>query len=241
MKIIGIVGASFCGSTLFGRVLSSLPGVIYPGELHWLLDPHRVPLCYKCGHGCPIYGRSAERRITPQNIYEQVAEAEGGCDVLVSGDKSLDHYQRYKRRADYYILLTRDVMSHVASLARTEKSFTAAATAWSLWHLRTIPQLENQKTPVLCVSIERFLQNPQACADWLHQFTGGIIPKGTASLPEQGHNCAGSASGVSAGAIDPNRPRQRTVPPENIAEVKAITQDAAARIREMRFPAIQTL
>ena len=236
MKVVGLVGASFCGSTVFGRVLSSLPGVIYPGELHWLVDKHDIPLCYMCGDKCPVYGREFEKTVTLNNIYDRVAESVGGCETLVSGDKGLEHYTRYTRRPDFYILLTREPLSHIASLARVHKSSVSAAMAWSSWYSRAISKLERQGTPALHVTLEGFLSGHQQCANWLYSHTSGAIPKGKVALPKRDHNCGGNRFGAASLSIDAARPSRRVIPQEEQARVQNIIENAVSRIQTLSFP-----
>ena len=238
MIVVGIVGASFCGSTVIGRMLSSLPGVIYPGELHWLLDPHDIPVCYVCGHNCPIFNTELERRVTPENIYDEVASAMGGCDVLVSGDKSISHYVRYTRQPDIIILLTRDPMTHVASLAREFESEIEAAKAWSAWTKETFEFLEeNRPFSTLHMTLEGFLVNPQQHVDWIRELSFQKIPKGKVFLPERRHNCGGNRFGASSLRIDRTRPGKRRIEKED--EVMEIIKEASDLVRRPEFNSIR--
>jgi len=233
MKIVGLVGASFCGSTIFGRTLSSLPDVYFPGELHWLLDPHDVPVCYMCGEDCPVFSREFAATCTPENIYTRVASSIGALrGVLVSGDKLMQHYERYSRQPDVFVYLTRDPLTHVASLAR-ERSEKEAARVWKNFTLRTLEALKRQGSAVLRVPLELFLLGPQEAVDWLSSQTD-IVPKGKVWLPYQTHNCGGNRHGAASHHISPERPWKRS--PENVELVREIVAPAVEALELCEFP-----
>lgn len=106
MRVIYIAGTDFCGSTLLDRLFWLVPGVVAPGELHWLLDapatgarPTRAGwqvsrLCTRHGAACTALPKSfVERSFEPATLYSEVA-AQLGADVLVSADKGSRHCQR---------------------------------------------------------------------------------------------------------------------------------------------------
>lgn len=103
---IAICGVSFCGSTLFDRVLGGLPGVKSIGESHWLTKEHdgakyvaidianrrvpRGPHCTVCGPKCLTLTRDfrVHLAIDPNDWYGKIARRLE-TDILVSADKNI--------------------------------------------------------------------------------------------------------------------------------------------------------
>lgn len=102
---VAIGGVSFCGSTLLGSLLGSLPGVANAGETHWLVhrsrDGRAVPFdferdasealvpCVACGVDCAVWSRAFRRELAadPVDWYGRLADRLG-APVLVSSDKN---------------------------------------------------------------------------------------------------------------------------------------------------------
>ncbi|MBV8977703.1 MAG: hypothetical protein JOZ13_10030 [Alphaproteobacteria bacterium] len=101
-----ICGVSYCGSTLFDRLLGSLPGVASVGESHWLVKG-KVPgagydvldfsrdfaadmvKCSVCGKNCTALTAEFRRGLAADrtNWYFRIAERLG-AQTLVAGDKN---------------------------------------------------------------------------------------------------------------------------------------------------------
>ena len=103
---VAICGVSFCGSTLFDRMLGGLPGVKSIGESHWLakeydganyvaidvFDKHqkRGPYCTVCSARCKFLTRDfrISLAVNPHRWYHTIARRlETG--ILVSADKNI--------------------------------------------------------------------------------------------------------------------------------------------------------
>ena len=107
LKHVAICGVSYCGSTLFARILGSLPGVANIGESHWLLnrrdngvtvaaDPRNEDWtvqvhCSKCGRNCEYLDRDFRIALMAdrKHWYHRIA-AHLDTDILVSADKNHD-------------------------------------------------------------------------------------------------------------------------------------------------------
>ena len=107
LKHVAICGVSYCGSTLFARILGSLPGVANIGESHWLLnrrekgvtvaaDPRTEDWklqvhCSRCGQKCEYLDRDFRVALMADRVhwYHRIA-AHLGSDILISADKNHD-------------------------------------------------------------------------------------------------------------------------------------------------------
>jgi hypothetical protein len=98
MRILGIIGTSFCGSTYLARLLDQLEGYVSPGEIHWLVDEPGTERS-RCRHG--MCGGLDPLRATPpapEALYDAVGcHLNGGefPEVLVSSDKHPCHFTRF--------------------------------------------------------------------------------------------------------------------------------------------------
>jgi hypothetical protein len=96
MRTIGIVGRSFCGSTLLSRLLALVPGSASPGEIHWLRDNEKMD-CRICGPSCSVFTpQFREAQQSDDSLYQNVAERLG-VDTLISNDKTAWLYERFVR------------------------------------------------------------------------------------------------------------------------------------------------
>jgi hypothetical protein len=98
MRTIGIVGRYFCGSTILGRLMNLLPGVVSVGEVRHLLLGKKFWTCTACAGIMQDRGPCRELMkikapLTPKNLYAKVAAAHG-TDILVPGDKQPKFYEQ---------------------------------------------------------------------------------------------------------------------------------------------------
>lgn len=97
-RIIGILGPSFCGSTILDRMLSMCPGITALGETHWIMDnPDGKPPCvmhYPCSIWTPERVQKV-RAWKPHNgrWYDWLAAAVGAT-CLVTSDKNSTQWKR---------------------------------------------------------------------------------------------------------------------------------------------------
>lgn len=173
-RVIGILGPSFCGSTILGLCLDGLPGVAFVGETHWLLDDptstlRRLP-CRECyPDPCP--------RFTPELIARlHAAQAEGrwwpamaadiGCDVLVTSDKVPSSYDRLGL-PDVLLSPRKHPCAHVRSAIRylhedhiTDETIEAAI-GWLHEHtMMGLYWASERDLPVVPVDIAAFAREP---------------------------------------------------------------------------------
>lgn len=111
LRHLAICGASYSGSTLFGRFLDSFDGFHDIGESHWLIDqkertdgkrqidfftgassPTRR-YCRQCGEACPVLSMDfrIELQLNRSRWYARIAERLD-TSILVSSDKNIAKY-----------------------------------------------------------------------------------------------------------------------------------------------------
>lgn len=100
MRVAGIVGTAWSGSTLLSYLLGALPGVATCGEGHALItrrEEHEQQgfACVQCkSWRCPVLTRSFVKSLTPQTLYPSLC-AQYGKRLLVTSDKTPKLYSRF--------------------------------------------------------------------------------------------------------------------------------------------------
>jgi hypothetical protein len=64
--VIGILGPSYCGSTILSYVLNTDPGIFGGGELRRLVELNKTVKCDLCGRRCPYWTRKNIRLFAPR-------------------------------------------------------------------------------------------------------------------------------------------------------------------------------
>lgn len=243
--VLGIIGPAHCGSTVVSRVLSSLPGVIAPGELHWLfdtprLDMHAPHLCFGCGASCPVFGGLSPgepQHITRENVYDEVATLFGGADVLISSDKSIEEYQKYRRQPDLLLLLTRSTVMQAASLAsHMDMPIELAAAVQTNFWLREIGLINASGICAIQLSFEVFTYWQKAAVTWLHGVTGGAIPDSTPSFPAEFHHVNGSRKAMESKRIGPHVMYRHSIALAQSLRIRKIVQPATDLLESADIP-----
>jgi hypothetical protein len=115
-KVVGIVGASFCGSTLVGILLDSLPDVRFLGETHHIHDADR-PLQCRCWADCKELGFKVQLSALADKTREEWwARLSAGSPIVVSGDKNKTCYSNFPT-PDELIVQWKDPRAWVVSWA----------------------------------------------------------------------------------------------------------------------------
>jgi len=113
VRHIAIGGTSFVGSTIFGIILGSLPGIAFGSETHWLFElGHTLPdgrratiantdtpenkwprACRVCGRDCEVFSNDFRRELanTEAGRYAKIARRLN-TSVLVTADKTFTGY-----------------------------------------------------------------------------------------------------------------------------------------------------
>lgn len=92
-KVIFVMGASYCGSTLLSMLMSRIPGVASPGEVHWILDDPAVG-CSVHGDQCELVRGIDRSGLNDGNLYSRVSACLDTTH-LVTTDKWSGHATRF--------------------------------------------------------------------------------------------------------------------------------------------------
>lgn len=177
MRLIGIVGRDFCGSTMLLKMLSCLDGVETAGEMHWLIDaPSGGSLKTHAGwpvtRRCVVHGDACQQLTpafvdgphAPETLYGEVAEALG-AKVLVSADKAPLHYQRFVEHGKLdAIVLFKSPRAQVSSDMHNERrGFFEALDLWIATYQQIIEWVLSAKYPARTsfVSYEQLALKPE--------------------------------------------------------------------------------
>jgi len=175
LKVLGIVGLDYCGSTVVSNVLSGLPGTVNVGESHWILD--RNLRCKECGKApCPVFHGTLLDKLKSADIendsWWEIISLGTGAELIVSSDKLPKHYDRFGV-PNYLIFLYKDPRANIFSWCKRkfEYDLSDAPSIISTEHIEiginwwvniTIQMadwLEKQKSDVSVVSLENFTIN----------------------------------------------------------------------------------
>lgn len=143
-RLIGIVGTTYCGSTVLSRMLAAYPAVASAGEVQHILKPGgraKYSPCSVCYDQCPVFTRAMIDRCTEATLYHKVAAA-FDKPILVVSDKSPASYRRfaepktmegivlYRRPEGYATSARRYEGANPLQAARTWARLYAQALAW---------------------------------------------------------------------------------------------------------------
>lgn len=181
MTIVGIVGASYCGSTLASVVLDGLPGVAAVGETHCVLDKDmsRVNNCRACGNECRYLTDAffASLRDDKSNWWEKFQE-QYGSEHIVASEKWYAIYD-WLGLPDVVLLVWRDPASWCCSWLMHEKMAKCdditlnelkpsnddvmnAAQIWAKFHVSALAWAENKRIFVNAFNMDKFLESPSS-------------------------------------------------------------------------------
>ena len=231
MKVVGLVGAYHCGSTIISRYLSSLPDVCAPGEIGRIFTDG-WPICQCCAENCPVYTKELISGLTKENVYD-VLGGRLGASTVVSSDKNMGSLLSYKMKPSVVILLTRDPVQHTVSVSGGYGSEMFAATQLVLFYNEQIALIRKEKLPMVHVRMEAFLRDPQAAVSWLA--ARGIVPEGSPELVQDYHSCLGNYEGATSLHVNEQR-MHRHSPREDPHELERVLKPLAQCIQSLNVP-----
>lgn len=116
--VIGIIGRSYCGSSVVNLVLAAHPAIFGGGELHRLAVPELQLACRVCGKACAYWTAAFLNDQRASFEYGAIA-VRAGVDVVVDASKAVDWFEEgTARRAGHRLIdicLAKHPMRHVAS------------------------------------------------------------------------------------------------------------------------------
>jgi hypothetical protein len=218
MRTIGILGPSYCGSTMLGCILGSLPGVAYVGESHWLYRGEHKCRCRQ--PDCPL----EHVAINGSGWWEGLARALD-ADVIVSGDKNFNNF-RPLGNPDVAMILCRDPRAWVVSyhhyktmregkidLTLDELPPPSALSISNYIHLwgyalrMSRSWCDAHGIPYLVVDLSTFLEEPETELQHLCELLGLDFDADALHFERKTHHHVGGNSQVGMKTVFGHRPR----------------------------------
>lgn len=188
MSSVGILAASYSGSTRLGVELNRLPGVHYVGETHWIVDAENAPAC-RCRGECREMGDAFKQglRDDGSNWWARMAKNHG-ADVVVSGDKVPHNYANLGP-TDKFIVLYRRPASWVVSwihhhrlmagqdctlleLRPTDDDVAAAINVFNSHYEGCVNLARANRSPCMTLCWSDFIDDPDGHMAQLAEFFG---------------------------------------------------------------------
>lgn len=120
----GIIGRSYCGSTLLNYLLGSHPDVYGGSELRRLLPSRRARdmTCAVCSTGCPVWtpqALAAAKAAKAAGLYDYLRGLTGR-PVICDASKTLPHFRRMPAQPTRWAVVAKHPLRHVASYAANQ-------------------------------------------------------------------------------------------------------------------------
>lgn len=209
MRLVGILGTPFCGSTLLCRLMSSVPGLEVGGEVHWI-DTLKRPDAHEylkerrleCAihpiakGGCPVFTEEWLRsRRDPAVVYDDVAAALDAEILLVSDKEPRRYDQLEAAKRIEMILLFKAPLAHCTSNRRHRTlPIELALGGWSQAYTEAIMWAQKNATQTAIISYERLAAEPVEQVRALCNFLELPAPQlGHGELPSDYHHIAGNS------------------------------------------------
>jgi len=193
MTVVGIVGPSYCGSTIFERIIGRHQGVQTVGESHWLLGTN-VPWRGRCSfcaeEECGVFSSQllASARDHEYHWFDWLQTAVGDPKIMLSSDKNVVVYDRIGA-PNKAIVLFRDPIawctSWVVNAGRQEERYAfnelprlpddklmKAAFQFRIQYTRIFDWLKQHSVPYVVVNMNALVDEPRTWVSWLCKLMG---------------------------------------------------------------------
>jgi hypothetical protein len=125
VKVIAVIGLSYCGSTLLNIIFGSHPRIYGGGELHWLLtgkepNANYKAICRICGENCPYWTPEALEAVREDGFYAYIARL-FDKEIIVDTSKMPAFFENISGRPSnqklqfVYVILVKHPVRHIAS------------------------------------------------------------------------------------------------------------------------------
>lgn len=162
-KVLGIIGASYSGTTTMTMLLGGREGWFPAGETHWLKDtPFEKFYCPECRGSCVEWTDALRADLkSTSNWWDTMRSSLSHHEWLVSSDK-IPKFFDANPGVDNYLLQWKDPRSWLYS-ARKHEGITVdqAINSWSALYEQAIDFLAKGK-PVISVDWDKFSRQPLA-------------------------------------------------------------------------------
>ncbi|MCW1842241.1 FkbM family methyltransferase [Prosthecomicrobium hirschii] len=171
-NVVGILSASYSGSTVLTMLLGSLPNSIALGETHWLSEKSNGFGCGECGESCSVWTSKLIQKLSiAENWWQTIRESLGEYDWLISSDKGPKTYEKLGR-PDRIILLWKDPRSWFRSARKHEGlSINESISSWCDLYEDALEYVENI-SDVVYIDWDQFTIDPEEGIKELQQLLG---------------------------------------------------------------------
>lgn len=117
MQAIGVLGPSYCGSTLLNYMLGSHPSIYGGSELRRLFDMDPKRSCAVCGPSCRLWSTenlTAANQAGPDGLYDFLRRLMAR-PVICDASKSIDHFLRIPPEPFTWVVMTKHPLRSLAS------------------------------------------------------------------------------------------------------------------------------
>jgi len=114
---IGVLGPSYCGSTLLNYMLGSHPSIYGGSELRRLFDADPRRRCAVCGPACRLWTRenlATANQAGPGGLYDFLRNLTDR-PVICDASKSVDHFLRIAPEPFTWVVMTKHPLRSLAS------------------------------------------------------------------------------------------------------------------------------
>jgi hypothetical protein len=123
--VLGVIGSSYCGSTLLNMMIDSHPEIAGAGELKFLFRKEGNT-CAFCGEDCVVWTKERRAAVTPDNIFDLSTSSYGKrlvCDSSKTWTHFIDVRAALVRPPSSLILLVKHPVRHVSSFLEKARRF----------------------------------------------------------------------------------------------------------------------
>jgi hypothetical protein len=149
-QTIGVLGLSYCGSTVLNYVLDTHPDIYGGSELYRLFANDKLPQCAICGRQCRYWTCNALDSVRDGGrgaFYANIASLMG-ARVICDSSKQPGHFIKIMRHdletSFVFILLTKHPIRHVASFIAND--YLKQRNRFTLPEIMNLQQLEQERS-----------------------------------------------------------------------------------------------
>jgi len=202
----GILGISYCGSTLLSSILGQSPRTFSCGETHWILDKRDTFHCTVHPKKCDFWTKELLEELNIKNYYNRVVEeaySRYKCTSVIFSDKNSCFYLPAIENGAIitkFILLFRKPEAFATSWlkkpANKNKSLNTALMLYRDGYNKNLELAKGFNVPLVKVFYDDFVNNPAQfirilCKKLYIQYTPKMLDYW--NITEKTHNIGGNA------------------------------------------------
>jgi hypothetical protein len=202
-QVVGVIGASYSGTTVLASLLQNIPGVTAFGEAHWLVDNRALPgnRCSSCKTAeCPVTA-ALGTDYTDATLVTKICDVLGG-DYIVLSEKWGPVYERLMRPQEMLgVYCFKQPGAQIASMRHHNENMDPPH--YARFHEYLSGWAERFCKKLIFVDYEVLCADPAGQIDRIAAFFGMQAPPATVTYPPPGawHYYAGNVGAVKSTGI----------------------------------------